>query len=320
MVNLIKNRMEKRVCLIVLILIVFSFIVSANPDLEISSLLLKVSLKEGESVTKSFTVTSPEGSDYNLEVVSVPGVGLSENSFVLGEGEKKAIDVKFDGAGVGPAVYVGSIDISSLDEALSLPVILEVESKDIFFDANLDIPPVYTDIEPGGKVVAQVKIFDLTSGGGTSEGVDDLGTVSVDLEYSVYDLQGNVLSSESERMVIDKQAQVTKTFSFPEKIDEGDYVMSVLVRYGSSVGISSQMFSISGLVMESPAPFSGFGSTTLVFVLILAFTLGIVFLFVYILRDRDKFIADLRRYHSRELKTQKEFLMEQARFLRRRKF
>ena len=296
----------------------FSFVVLASPDLEVSSLLLKVSLKEDESIIKSFTITSPDGSDYNLEIISAPGLKLGEQSFVLGEGEKKSIDVTFDSTGVASGIYVGSIDISSLKETLSLPVILEVESQDVFFDANLDIPPAYTEIEKGGKVVAQVKIFDLTSGGGTSEGMNSLGTVSVDLEYNVFDLNGNVLSSESERMVVDKQAQVTKTFSFPEKIEEGDYVLSVLVRYGSSVGISSQMFSIRKPIAESSSLKFFDPSSTLIFVLIFVFVVGIVFLFIYILKEKDKFVVDLKRYHFKELKMQKEMLTEQAKFLRKR--
>lgn len=312
-----KKRMviEKQACLVLFTLILLSFAVSASPDLEVSSLLLKISLKEDESALRSFTITSPDGSDYSLEVISVPGLKLSEQSFVLGEGEKKLIDVTFDSRGVASGVYVGSIDITSLKETLSLPVILEVESQDIFFDANLDIPPAYTEIEPGGKMVAQVKIFDLTSGGGTSEGTNSLGTVSVDLEYNVFDLKGNVLSSESERMVIDKQTQVTKTFSFPEKIDEGDYVMSVIAKYGSSVGISSQMFSISKPIVET-SYWEIFGSgSILIFVLVLVFTLAIVFLFVYILREKDKFVLELKKYHENELEMQRKMLMDQARFL-----
>ena len=184
-----KKVIKKQTCLALLILLALSFAASASPDLEVSSLLLKVSLKENEKVTRSFTITSPKSSDYSLEVVSVPGLSINEQSFVLGEGEKKTIDILFDSKGIAPAVYVGSIDISSLKEILSLPVVLEVESQDVFFDANLDIPPVYTEIAPGGKIVAQVKIFDLTSGGGISEEADNLGTTSIDLEYNVLDLK-----------------------------------------------------------------------------------------------------------------------------------
>ena len=52
------------------ILIVFAFgtLALAAPDLEVSSLLLKVSLKGDESLVRTFTVTSPDGADYNLEV------------------------------------------------------------------------------------------------------------------------------------------------------------------------------------------------------------------------------------------------------------
>jgi hypothetical protein len=320
MLDLTSKKMgwKKGMFVVCVLVVLSSAVVWADSGLEVSSLLLKVSLKEDESVTRMFSVTSEVGQDYSLEVFSVPGVKLSETSFVLDKGERKEIGVDFDSRGVDSGVYVGSIHIKNIHETLSLPVVMEVESRDVFFDANLDIPPAYTEIKAGERVVAQVKIFDLTSGGGTQEGLNGLGIVSIDLEYSIFDLDGNVLSSEGERLVVDKQTQITKTFNFPSSVEAGDYVISVLVRYGSSVGISSQMFSIKG---EETEPFSmgSFSySSTLILFLILLFTFGVVFLFVYIVRDRDKIIDDLKKYHRRELNMQKEMLEQQAKFLKQK--
>jgi len=307
---------KKGVCVVLLFLFVVSF-VYASLGLEVSSLLLKVSLNKGESVAKSFTITSKEGDAYSLNVVSVPGASLSGDNFILSKGEKKTVDVIFNSTDLEPGIYVGSIDITSPKETLSLPVILEIESRDVFFDVNLDIPPAYTEILPGGRLIAQIKVFDLTSGGGTSEGVDGVGTSSVDIEYNIFDLRGNLLSSESERLVVDKQAQVTKTFGFPEELSGGDYVVGVAVKYGSSVGVSSQMFTIEEKEVTNAPSLKFFDlNSAIVLVLILVFTFSVVFLFIYIIRDRDKLIADLKRYHYRELKMQREMLERQVRFLK----
>jgi hypothetical protein len=229
----------------------------------------------------------------------------------LGGSEKKKIEVTFDSTEVTPGVYVGHIQINSPKETLLIPVIFEVESKNVFFDANLDIPPVYTEISQGEKVVSQVKIFDLTSGG-TQKGV---GAVSVDLEYKVFDLDGKVLSLEAESLVVDGQTQITKTIGFPENVKTGNYVLGVVVNYKSSIGVSTQNFAI----IKSSETGSGinFSDYNMLIIIIIGAVLFlvIVFLFVYLLRDRDKILVELRRYNAQEMRNVRKILEEQRMLL-----
>jgi hypothetical protein len=75
------------------------------------------------------------------------------------------MEVIFDASKLEPGIYVGSIRVSSAKETTYIPIILEVDSEDVFFKGTLDIPPQYNKIAAGDKLLAQFKVFDLTSGG-----------------------------------------------------------------------------------------------------------------------------------------------------------
>jgi len=249
--------------------------------------------------------------------VNVPGVTLEENSIFLEAGERREVEVVFDSSEIDEGVYVGGIKIVGDTEESFIPIVFEVESVDLFFDINLDIPPQYLSVEAGKNLLAQVKVFDLISGG-TQEG---LGSTTVDMEYYLYNFEGEALSYESESIVVDRQTKISKSVSIPDDMVEGDYVFVSIARYASSVGMSSQLFSVVGRdgagVFLSPSeknnPFS------LIVIVVVLFFLGMMFLFVYLIKDRDKLVMEMKRFNSQELKHQKEFLIEQQNLLLGRK-
>ena len=52
---------------------------------------------------------------------------------------------------------------------------------------------------------------------------------------------------------------------------------------------------------------------------IVIFFLGIIFLFIYLIRDRDKLVLELRRYNSLELRKQRELLLAQEKTITKKK-
>ena len=123
--------------MILLVLLVLVFVANAGArititgdvvsegDLDVSSILLKVSVTQGDFVEKLINVGSDFGGEINLEVIGAEGVSLEESNFVIGLGESRDVKVIFDSASLDPGVYVGSIRIASSREIRSLPVILE---------------------------------------------------------------------------------------------------------------------------------------------------------------------------------------------------
>ena len=167
---------------VLVFLIVSLNLVSAS--VELNTALLKVSLKENSEVLKSFSLSSIKQDDVFFSSEGVDGISFEEENVVLGVNEDKTISVKFNSAGLLPGVYFGNIRIKTSAEMLMLPVILEVESQDLFFDADLDIPPAYSSVSPGENLVVQVKVFDLTFG------TNGFNNPSVNIDYSIYRQDG----------------------------------------------------------------------------------------------------------------------------------
>ena len=294
-------------------------------DYDVSTALLKVSLEEGKSLVRTISISnilnepqveilkSPEFEENEVSLeINIPGVKALEEKVILYKGEKKAVDIEFDSHDLEPKVYIGRLKISGLKKEIFIPIIFEVESKDLFFDINMNIPPQYTTVEPGGKVVSQLKIFDLISG----EVNDGLGSKTVNLDYNVYGTDGSLIHSETESIVVEQRAQLSKTIELSKNIPEGLYIISATARYRSSVGSSTAL-----LTVEKPKKSAFFFvdiNTTILIGLFLAFIIFILSLFFYLIKQKDKSIIELRRYHNSELKMQRDVLSSQRKILTRK--
>ena len=282
-------KMKKLAFISSIFLIISLSAVYAQQNFEASDILLKVSLYSGEKVTKTVGVTGNEAGTYNFNILGSDGFKLTENSVHLNKGEEKPLTVFFDSSGLNPGAYVGSIKVvTPSDEVYYIPIIFEVKSKDVFFDSSLDIPLQYASISPGGKLFAQIRFFDLTSGG-TDNG---LGPTDLEVGYQITDLNGKVITSENNVVFINKQTQIAKSFSFPKDIAVGDYVLSVITKYKGSVGISSSLFTIDqkltrffgvNVVID---PTSFFLILTSVIVILFI----VIFVLIYYLRIRNRML------------------------------
>lgn len=280
---------------------------------DLNSLALKVNIKSGEQVSKVLTLSKGLGQQVKLEVMGLKGINLSTSKFVLDENAKN-INVNFDSTDLEVGVYVGSIKISDNSNTYYLPVIFEIETEDVFFDINLEVPPQYSSISPGEKLVAQMKIFDLTSGG-TSAG---LGPSSVNLEYKVRGINGDTVSSESENVVVDRQHQLTKAVIFPREIAEGPYVFSVIATYKGSVGTASYLFNVGSPVKGVLGGFLGIADWRFIIIvaIILILFLALVILFVYTIRQRDTTLKELKEGMEEEYQHKLELINQQEQLLR----
>ncbi|MBI3334223.1 hypothetical protein HYZ97_01945 [Candidatus Pacearchaeota archaeon] len=228
------------ICCFVALIILFISLASAHHcEIATHHLPLKVSLPEGSSALKNFSLTSELGGEFILES-TVSGVTLSEHETIFNKGETRLFSAYFNSTGLKPGVYTGWIGSTNKKERFHIPVIFEIEAKDVFFDVNLEIPPVYTEVNPGDKVVGQAKIFDLVS-----NKTQKLGPSKVRLEYKVYKIHDGEISSSSETIVVDGTTETTLSLDISDETDCDEYVFAVAVKYGSSVGVASRFFVIS---------------------------------------------------------------------------
>ncbi len=303
-----KNKVIIRESILFLVGIFLIIGVSANGLVETNTALLKVSIKQNEVIQKTFSIFSDEGGPVSLRLINVEGISIEQNSFVLNSGEFVSVNLSFDSKNLIPGIYAGYIEITSKKGVSNLPIILEVESKDVLFDGDLEVPPVYSEVSPGDKLVVKIQVFDLTFG---STG---LSPASIDLEYFIYKDDGTLILSEKETLVVNHELSLTKSISLPENLKPGNYFVGTKTVYGTSVGTSTGLFEVSS---KSSKFFNlinldaGLGILMVIFVLIF----GGVFLFIYLLKDRDKLMMEFRRCNSQELERQEQFLIEQQKFL-----
>jgi len=96
----------------------------------------------------------------------------SPDSFDLDADETIFVNISFSNKeGLAEGVYVGSLNILSEESSRRLPIILEIESDDVLFDANLALYP--SSVLIGDQISAEVRIFDLSQ----------IGVSNVEVEY-----------------------------------------------------------------------------------------------------------------------------------------
>jgi len=206
---------------------------------------IKTKVKLGESAEEILTLTNTFSDAFavSLKVENLNEyLSLSDDFFEQEPGESKEVRLNFIGKRVG--VFIGEViitlkDIEELiptieDVEISVPIILEVVSKIVLFDVQLDIPVEYAIIAPGDELRAQITLLNL----GAPEKVD------VFVTYFVKDLRGNIIFEESETFVVEEQLSYPKSFIIPDDAVLGNYVAIVEVRFADSFAVSSQLFEV----------------------------------------------------------------------------
>lgn len=216
-----------------------------QPDFDVDQILLKVLVKSKESLEKQIRVMNT-GSE--LASISIEASGLSDivktdaPSFAIKPGQTKIVALNFSSFDEQhkieqqPGIYIGKLIVKSEKAAKEIPVIAEIETKNVLFDLNLN--PIAFDrrIEQGTETTIEVRLFNLES----------IESTNVDVDYFVKDINGNTIVTESETVVVKTQASFFKTISVPKNLKPGSYVFGAQTKFGNSVGTSSYLFEVVG--------------------------------------------------------------------------
>ena len=286
----------------VLFLVLASF-VCAN-DFRVDSVFLKTAIKTNGSFDSQLNVENfGESREFRVEVKGVQDfVDISSGVFELGNKEIKSLDLKFSNKNdAEEGVYVGSVDVLSGEEVKRIPVILEIETKDVLFDSNLEVFP-NDDVFQGDNINVEMKIFDLGR----------VGTTNIEMNYFVKDLEGRTVFSETETVNIKDQVSVSKSVSIPEDIKHGDYVLGVSLKYKNSVGTSSVLFRVDEVEIIKEPRFE-IDSIALVYLVIALMVFSLIFYLIY---SRDKLLYELRDEYKKELNIQNRKIDDEEKVVR----
>ena len=153
---------------------------------------------------------------------------IVNKGFVLAPGEKEFLEVRII-APEDPGIYTGKISIYGE----SILVSVNVNTKELLFDAGIVVPEDYKIIRPGIKLPAQVTLIPM--------GEDP--RLDVTLNYIIKDFEGRTFLTESETILVEGQKTFRKEFS-TKNLPEGSYVLGLELIYPNYVATSSSHFEV----------------------------------------------------------------------------
>ncbi len=239
---------------------------SAPASFEVSTTVIKATVKPGESISIPIVVLNGKTPQrLSVEPPSLGFISIDKNSFELSADQDASLNVSLLSQTAG--VYVSNISIRGENKEVTLPVILEVESRILQFDASTSISQASSQVKPGGLFTVDVTLYNLRS--------LDSGVL---VHFIAYKTDGSILFSETQPLnVAGSSVQISKTFTIPADASAGDYVFAVLADHNNSIGISSAVFAVtnknmpfdfSSRFLESPIVLVG-----LAIIILLAVTL-----------------------------------------------
>ncbi|MDP6548361.1 MAG: hypothetical protein QF917_05420, partial [Candidatus Woesearchaeota archaeon] len=213
---------------------------------EIDQILIRVLVKKDEFLEKELKVMNLGNNEkvFRVEAIGLSGItDVLDNEFTIKPGQTKIVRLNFSSFNKAeriehtPGVYIGKISIVTDYYEKSVPTIVEIESKNVLFDMNLN--PISRDMKAlkilqGSSETMEIRLFNLQS----------IESFNVDMEYFVKDIIGNTIISEKDSVVVKTQASFFKTIKIPQNIKPGNYIFIAQASVRDSIGTTSYFFEV----------------------------------------------------------------------------
>jgi len=212
--------------------IVFQF-----TNFSLSKDLIKVRVKQGESVREIITVTNTGTRVITIDRVRVEGVSdfmaVSELTFTLLPGESKnvLIDI-FAEEDEPPEAHVGRIIFEGGGLKRVANVIIEVGERSPLFDVSVKLAK--TQLIPGENAVAEINVINM----------GDVDEIDILLYYAIKDFDGNVVAFREESLAIERELKVTRQLNIPLDTEVGSYAFYTRASFGAISAASSEGFKV----------------------------------------------------------------------------
>ena len=219
-------------------------------DFDIDQILLKVLVKSNEFIEKQVRImnTGSKQEGINVEISGLSDIiKIDSSSFTIKPGQTKVVSLNLSSyieeqkIEQQPGVYVGKLIVKSQKASKEIPIVVEIETKNVLFDMNLNPVAIERKVNQGSDTTIEVRLFNLQS----------IESSNVDVEYFVKDVNGNTIVTESESVVVKTQASFFKTVSIPKNLKPGSYTFASEAKFGNSVGTASYLFEVVGPEQEA---------------------------------------------------------------------
>ncbi len=256
-----------------------------KPSFLVSEKLIKATVKESQRAEKHLLIKNTGDVTIDMSIFNnVSYLALTPESFTVPvEGEQEILLAFNPWQDAVPEIYSGKLTFvgtyQDIEISKTVPVIIEVESERVLFDASLDLERnLY---HPGEILGATITIFGIFPG-------------EAQAVYGISNLDGKVIYTEEEVISVQQQVSFAKQILLPETTAPGEYVLSLKIIHEESFASATELF-----VVEAPpsalaglaAPLSQRPYFVLSIPLILLLML-MLFLVVYVIHRRTKKIPD----------------------------
>jgi len=202
-------------------------------NIVVTPIILEVPLIQGSFKTRTFKI---ENKGLATSVINISLVGLEsyikikkeDTSFILKSGKSKEITIEVY-APEKPGIYTGKILVNNKE----VNVILNVDTKKIIIDLDVEIEKGYEVINPRQKLPVIIRLQPL----------EKIHPLNITLEYIVKDFENNIHHDESETMIIGEEEIFRKSFS-TDGMAVGEYIIGVKIIYEGEVSTESKDFKI----------------------------------------------------------------------------
>ncbi len=295
--------MKKIILIIFAVLIIsgiaaFAINFSLNQNsFEVNPTLFKTSLNRGETLSTTLNVKNlGESENFTFSIKDLNNTfSLSSNKISIKKGETGSVNVNVSAINAKYGIYVGHILISNGVDSQKIPVITSVHTSNQVFAINLNVAPEDKQLQKGGSLSTDINFFNIY----------DNDPHPVTLKYEVFNLDGEIILSESEDMTIGSKLSFTKKLQLPQDIEDGNYVFAVILNYSNTTTSSNYLFSVG-----APDYFSFFNVNFLAVIVVIFVILTFV-LILYTLHERKKLFSQLDKQHKMQVKDSSEKIIEE---------
>ena len=208
-------------------------IAASNFKVDVGS--IKLSLRQGDTVTKTIKVTNTGGSTLSFitDIESIRSLAIvSDKTFSLAPGETKELTIDFRAPStIMPDQYFGYLTIEA-DETIKIPIILDIRSFESEISVTVFIPEKYKTTNAGKEAKA---IVTITS-------IKDLREANLTIFYALKDFEGNILESNTIEKELFSSLEETFNLTVPKETSQGEYLFYVRATGENLIDIGSDTF------------------------------------------------------------------------------
>jgi hypothetical protein len=202
----------------------------------LSTDLIKVNLKQGETKKESFVITNIWNKEINI-TLKAGEIGdfilINEESFSLKPNEAKTVELTiYSRENDTPDSYIGEINVSSGVLVKKINMMITIESRKSIFDIKTIV--LDKKVYKGEDVKANIILFNL----------GEIKPIEANLYYAIKNFNDEEIVSNREKVVISDSLNLEKELKLPENVQLGSYVFYSRITYGNISAATSDNFEV----------------------------------------------------------------------------